>query len=175
MLIIRDSLVIITWHQKCLKNASEVNISIKVSSSTFDSTTVQKLVQSIVSNGTCLCKPPKPVSFTKNAAHNRQEFKQQLTWFLAAIELSEKSDSVKIKIMLTHSGKEAHKITKHFPRLLATKWNSTRLSKPSENIVYCVRKFFRNGINFVILKKTNLITQDTKSRLITATMRERAV
>ena len=59
-----------------------------------------------------LCKPPEPVSFTGNFAHNWQEFEEQLTWFLAGTESSEKSDSIKIGIMLTHAGKEACEIYK---------------------------------------------------------------
>ena len=52
-----------------------------------------------------ICKPPEPLSFTGNAAHNWQEFEEQLTWFLAGTESSEKSNSVKIGIMLTDAGK----------------------------------------------------------------------
>ena len=59
-----------------------------------------------------LCKPPEPVSFTENFVHNWQEFEEQLTWFLAGTESSEKLDSVKIGIMLTHAGKEACEIYK---------------------------------------------------------------
>ena len=57
-----------------------------------------------------ICKPPEPLSFTGNAACNWQEFKEQLTWFLAGTELSEKSNSVEIAIMLTHAGKETREI-----------------------------------------------------------------
>ena len=52
-------------------------------------------------------KPPDPISFTRNAARNWQEFEEHLTWFLAGTKSSEKSNSVKIGIMLTHAGKEA--------------------------------------------------------------------
>ena len=62
-----------------------------------------------------LCKPPDPVSFTGNAARNWQEFEEQLTWFLAGTESSDKFDSVKIGIMLTHAGKEARTIYKTLP------------------------------------------------------------
>ena len=98
-----------------------------------------------------LCKPPRPVSFTGNVVHNWQGFEEQLTWFLAGTELSEKSDSVKIGIMLMHTGKEAWE---YFPGLnLMTKWNSTRLSKPSGNTANHVRTFFMKGINSAILNK----------------------
>ena len=60
----------------------------------------------------CLCKPPETIFFTRNAVCNWQELEEQLTWFLADIELSKKSNSVKIRIMLTHSGKETCKIYK---------------------------------------------------------------
>ena len=92
-----------------------MSISIKANSSIFNSTTVIKPIQNIVGDGTValsLCKPPKPVSFTGNAACNWRGFEEQLTWFLAGTESSEKSDSVKIGIMLTHAGKKAHRIYK---------------------------------------------------------------
>ena len=120
-----------------------------------------------------LCKPPRPVSFTGNVVHNWQGFEEQLTWFLAGTELSEKSDSVKIGIMLMHTGKEAWE---YFPGLM-TKWNSTRLSKPSGNTANRVRTFFMNSINSAILNKRKVnqlmfIARDSKSRLTTATIRE---
>ena len=62
-----------------------------------------------------LSKPPEPISFTGNVTCNWQEFEEQLTWFLAGMELSEKWDSVKIGIMLTHAGKEAREIYKILP------------------------------------------------------------
>ena len=60
----------------------------------------------------CPCKPHKPVSFTGNVTRNWQEFEEQLTWFLAGTESSEKLDSVKTGIMLTHAGKKAREIFK---------------------------------------------------------------
>ena len=62
-----------------------------------------------------LCKPPDAISFTGNVARNWQEFEEQLTWFLAGTESTDKSDSVKIGIMLTHAGKEAREIYKTLP------------------------------------------------------------
>ena len=62
-----------------------------------------------------LRKLPDPVSFTGNAAGNWHEFEEQLIWFLAGTESSDKSDSVKIEIMLTHTGKEARAIYKTLP------------------------------------------------------------
>ena len=58
-----------------------------------------------------LCKPPDPVSFSSgNAAHNWQDFVEQLQWFLASTESNDKSNTVKIGIMLTHAGKEARNL-----------------------------------------------------------------
>ena len=59
-----------------------------------------------------LCKPPDPVSFDGNAARNWQEFEEQLKWFIEGSECGEKSDAVKIGIMLTHAGKYAREIYK---------------------------------------------------------------
>ena len=59
-----------------------------------------------------LCKPPDPVSFNGNAARNWQEFEEQLKWFIEGSECGEKSDAVKIGIMLTHAGKYAREIYK---------------------------------------------------------------
>ena len=64
-----------------------------------------------------ICKLPKPLSFTVNVACNWQEFEEQLTWFLAGTESTEKSDSVKIRIMLSHAGKEAREIYKRLPQI----------------------------------------------------------
>ena len=57
-----------------------------------------------------LCKPPDAISFTGNAARNWQEFEEQLTWFLAGTESTDKPDPLKIGIMLTHARKEAREI-----------------------------------------------------------------
>ena len=59
-----------------------------------------------------VCKPPDAISFSRNAARNWQEFEKQLTWFLAGTESTDKPDPVKIRIMLTHAGKEAREIYK---------------------------------------------------------------
>ena len=50
-----------------------------------------------------LCKPLEPMCFTGNVAQNWQEFSEQLHWFLAGTEVSDKSDEVKIGITLTHA------------------------------------------------------------------------
>ena len=63
---------------------------------------------------TSLCKPPEPICFTGNMAQNWQEFTEQLHWFLAGTESIEKSDTIKIGIMLTQVGKEACEIYKTF-------------------------------------------------------------
>jgi len=56
-----------------------------------------------------LCKPPDPVSFDRNATRNWQEFEEQLKWFIEGSECDEKSDMLKIGIMLTHADKHARK------------------------------------------------------------------
>ena len=61
-----------------------------------------------------LCKPPNALSFTGNTAQNWRDFKEQLTWYLAGTEASEKSDLAKIGIMLSHAGKEARDVYKTF-------------------------------------------------------------
>ena len=58
-----------------------------------------------------LCKPPDPV-FDENAAQNWQEFEEKLQWYIDGPECGEKSDVVKIGIMLTHAGKHAREIYK---------------------------------------------------------------
>jgi len=52
-----------------------------------------------------ICKPPDPLSFTGNNVKNWQDFKEQLQWFLAGTESTEKSDVVKIGIVLSHASK----------------------------------------------------------------------
>ena len=59
-----------------------------------------------------LCKPPEPLCLTGNNAKNWREFKEQLQWFLAGTESSDKSDPVKIGIMLSHAGKDAREVYK---------------------------------------------------------------
>ena len=62
-----------------------------------------------------ICKPPDPLSFAGNTAHNWREFEEQLKWFLAGTETAEKSDLIKIGIMLSHAGKEARDVYKTLP------------------------------------------------------------
>ena len=59
-----------------------------------------------------ICKPPDPLCLSGNNAKNWHEFKEQLQWFLAGTESGEKSDAVKIGIMLSHAGKEAREVYK---------------------------------------------------------------
>ena len=59
-----------------------------------------------------ICKPPEPLCLSGNNAKNWREFKEQLQWFLAGTESNEKSDAVKIGIMLSHAGKEARELYK---------------------------------------------------------------
>ena len=59
-----------------------------------------------------LCKSPDPLCLTGNNAKNWREFKEQLQWFLAGTESNDKSDAVRIGIMLSHAGKEAREIYK---------------------------------------------------------------
>ena len=53
-----------------------------------------------------------PLSFTGNVAQNWRDFEEQLKWYYAGIEANEKSDLVKIGIVLSHAGKEARDIYK---------------------------------------------------------------
>jgi len=62
-----------------------------------------------------ICKPPDPLSFTGNNAKNWCDFKEQLQWFLAGTESTEKDDAVKIGIMLSHAGREAREVFKTLP------------------------------------------------------------
>ena len=64
-----------------------------------------------------LCKPPDPLCLTGNNAKNWREFKEQLQWFLAGTESSDKSDPVKIGIMLSHAGKDARRCIRYSPGL----------------------------------------------------------
>ena len=54
----------------------------------------------------------RPLCLTGNNAKNWREFKEQLQWFLAGMESSDKSDPVKIGIMLSHAGKDAREVYK---------------------------------------------------------------
>ena len=63
-----------------------------------------------------ICKPPEALSFNGNVAQNWKEFEEQLIWFLEGTESSEKSDMVKIGIMLSHAGKEARDVYKTLPQ-----------------------------------------------------------
>ena len=62
-----------------------------------------------------LCKPPNLLRLTGNNAKNWREFKEQLQWFLAGTESTDKPDPVKIGIMLSHAGKEAREVFKTLP------------------------------------------------------------
>ena len=59
-----------------------------------------------------LCKPPEPLRLTDNNVSNWRKFKEQLEWFLAGTESTDKADSVKIGIMLSHAGKDAREVYK---------------------------------------------------------------
>ena len=48
-----------------------------------------------------LCKPPEPLQLMGNNAKNWSKFKEQLQWFLARTESSDKPDAAKIGIMLS--------------------------------------------------------------------------
>ena len=59
-----------------------------------------------------ICKPPEPLSLCGNVSQNWKDFEEQLSWFLAGTESSNKSNMVKIGIMLSHAGKEAREVYK---------------------------------------------------------------
>ena len=64
---------------------------------------------------TNLCKPPEPLRLTGNNSRNWREFKEQLQWFLAGTESTDKPDAAKIGIMLSHAGKDAREVFKTLP------------------------------------------------------------
>ena len=61
-----------------------------------------------------LSKPPEPLRLTGNNSRNWREFKEQLQWFLAGTESTDKPDAAKIGIMLSHAGRDAREVTKLF-------------------------------------------------------------
>jgi len=91
-----------------------------------------------------ICKPPDPLSLTGNVAKNWRDFKEQLEWFLAGTESTEKSDIAKIGKMLSHAGQEAREVYKTLP--WATDADKTKFAKvleafdsycsPQKNILY---------------------------------------
>ena len=93
------------------------------------------------------CKPPEPLSFTRNVVQNWRKFAEQLQWFLKGTESTEKDDTVKIGIMLSHAGKEAREIYK---TLL---WASTGDARKFDKVL----KAFRN----YCLARKNIIYKDT--------------
>ena len=93
-----------------------------------------------------ICKPPEPLSFTGNNAKNWQDFKEQLQWFLAGTESTEKSDAVKIGIMLSHAGREARELFRGLQR--ATTRNLIKFWKRLKDFVPRNRIFFTNDMGF---------------------------
>ena len=86
------------------------------------------------------CKSPDPLQLPGNNWH---EFKQQLQWFLAGTESTEKSDAVKIGLMLSHAGKEAREVYKTLAWAAGdkNKFNTVleafgRFCSPQKNILY---------------------------------------
>ena len=61
------------------------------------------------------CKVPDPISFTGIISKNCKNFKNQLFWFLAGTESTEKSDDTKTGIMLSYAKKEAREVYKTLP------------------------------------------------------------
>jgi len=61
-----------------------------------------------------LCKAPDLILFTGNSSQNCKDFEDRLHWFLAGTEFMEKSDEIKIGIMLSHARKAARKVYKNF-------------------------------------------------------------
>ena len=57
-----------------------------------------------------------PVSLVGNIAQNWKSFEEQLHWFLAGTETASISDKTKIRIMLSHAGKEVRKVYKALQR-----------------------------------------------------------
>ena len=107
-----------------------------------------------------LCKPPDPVSFSSgNAARNWQDFVEQLQWFLAGTESNDKSNAVKIGIMLTHAGKEAREIYKTLP------WESPEDNMKFDKVLEAFKNYCqpRKNILFERYKFWSLKQQDSES------------
>lgn len=62
-----------------------------------------------------LCKPLNPVSFMGNISQSWKYFVNQLYWLLAGKKTASKSGEIKIRIMLSHAGKEAREVYKMLP------------------------------------------------------------
>ena len=82
-----------------------------------------------------ICKPPEALSFNGNVAQNWKEFEEQLIWFLEGTESSEKSDMIKIGIMLSHAGKEARDVYKTLP------WDTEGDNKKFDKVLAAFRKY----------------------------------
>lgn len=82
-----------------------------------------------------ICKPPDPLSFSGNVSHNWKDFAEQLTWFIEGTESSEKSDMVKIGIMLSYAGKEAREVYK------TLQWDTPGDNKKFDKVLEAFRKY----------------------------------
>ena len=82
-----------------------------------------------------LCKPLNPLFFTGNTAQNWRDFEEQLKWYLAGMEASERSDLAKIGIMLSHAGKEARDVYKMF------EWAAEGGDKKFEKVLEAFQRF----------------------------------
>ena len=82
-----------------------------------------------------LCKLPNALSFTGNTAQNWRDFKEQLMWYLAGTEATEKSDLAKISIMLSHAGKKARDLYKTF------EWEAEDDDKKFEKVLEAFQRY----------------------------------
>ena len=100
-----------------------------------------------------LCEPPKPLRLTGNNSRNWREFKEQLQWFLAGTESTNKPDAVKIGIMLSHAGRDARVVYKTLP------WSAEGLGddKKFDKVLEAFERFctpqkniFTNNMDFIL-------------------------
>ena len=110
VLILVTFLINITWCQKCYVLCEQI----------------------MTSN---LCKPPEPLQLTGNNSRNWQEFKEQLQWFLAGNESTDKPDVAKIKIMLSHAGRDAWEVYKTLP------WSAEGDDKKLDEVLEAFERF----------------------------------
>lgn len=95
------------------------------------------------------CKPPKGLDLNGNISENWSEFKQSFDIFLKASGNIEKSDEIKVAILLSIVGEDGNKLYNTFNLQETDKDNLTKVMQcfeeyciPKKNIVYETFKFF---------------------------------
>ena len=72
---------------------------------------------------------------TGNNSWNWREFKEQLQWFLAGTESTDKPDAAKIGIMLSHAGRDAREVYKTLP------WSAEGDDKKFDKVLEAFERF----------------------------------